>query len=228
LRTSEHQELISYLGRLCAKTISQPDAGLWEVRDGWQEHTFSNLMCWAGLERIERIQQLGYLKDHPLDAKTARLKAEKAIRAAVKDGVLYNGPKDETLDSALSLLSLLRFPDDGLSAKTLNEIRRALAADGPDGAFLYRYLRNDDFGKPHSAFVICSFWVAQGLAAIGKREEARKMLEQVLEAANNLGLYSEHFLPATRSQLGNFPQAYSHVGLINAAFAASPPWNQVL
>jgi GH15 family glucan-1,4-alpha-glucosidase len=76
--------------------------------------------------------------------------------------------------------------------------------------------------------VICSFWVAQGLAAIGKREESRKMLEQILEAANTLGLYSEHFLPATRSQLGNFPQAYSHVGLINAAFAASPPWNQVL
>jgi GH15 family glucan-1,4-alpha-glucosidase len=228
LRTSEHQELISYLGRLCAKTISQPDAGLWEVRDGWQEHTFSNLMCWAGLERIERIQQLGYLKDHPLDAKSGRLKAEKAIRAAAKDGVLRNGPKDDTLDSALSLLPLLRFPDDELSAKTLGEIRRTLAADGPDGAFLYRYLRSDDFGKPHSAFVICSFWIAQGLAAIGKREDARQMLEQILEAANPLGLYSEHFLPATRTQLGNFPQAYSHVGLINAAFAASPPWNQVL
>lgn len=228
LRTFEHQELISYLGRLCAKTISQPDAGLWEVRDGWQEHTFSNLMCWAGLERIERIQKMGYLKSQPLDATAGRQKAEHAIRAAVKEGVLRNGPKDQTLDSALALLPLLRFPDSELGAKTIAEIRKVLGADGKDGAFLYRYLRNDDFGKPHSAFVICSFWVVQGLAALGHREEAERMLNKILPAANSLGLYSEHFLPEMKTQLGNFPQAYSHVGLINAAFAASPPWSQVL
>ncbi len=228
LRTTEHQELMAYLGRRCAKTISQPDAGLWEVRDGWQEHTFSNLMCWAGLERIERIQNLGYLKNFQLNAKEAKERAEKAVMAAIKDGVLRNGPNDDTLDSALALVPLLRFPQEEVSAKTIAEIRRALAANGKDGAFLYRYLRNDDFGTPHSAFVICSFWVAQGLAALGRFEESREMLKKILPAANSLGLYAEHYLAGTNTQLGNFPQAYSHVGLINAAFAASPPWNQVL
>jgi len=228
LRTREHQELLVYLGRLCAKTISQPDAGLWEVRDGWQEHTFSNLMCWAGLERIERIQKMGYCLEFPLDASTERFRAEQAVLRAVKDGYLRNGPQDETLDSALALLPYLRFPGEELGAKTVDQIRRTLAADGEDGAFLYRYLRRDDFGTPHSAFVICSFWVAQSLATLGRREEACAMLEKIGAAANSLGLYSEHYLPGENLQLGNFPQAYSHVGLINAAFAASPPWSEIL
>lgn len=228
LRTREHQELISYLGRQCAATISEPDAGLWEVRDGWQEHTFSNLMCWAGLERLERIQKLGYCKEFPLDASAQRLRAEQAVKRAIKDGYLRNGPTDDTLDSALALLPILRFPGDDVNSKTIEQIRKVLAADGEDGAFLFRYLRKDDFGTPHSAFVICSFWVAQGLAALGRKEEACAMLEKITEAANPLGLYAEHFLKKEKQQLGNFPQAYSHVGLINAAFVASPPWNKIL
>lgn len=228
LRTREHQELMAFLGRLCARTISQPDAGLWEVRDGWQEHTFSNLMCWAGLERIERIQKLGYLRDYPLDAAGARLRAENAIQRAIKDGYLRNGPQDDSLDSALSLLPILRFPQSDVALKTIEQIRRALTADGDEAVFLYRYLRRDDFGTPHSAFVICSFWVAQSLATLGRREEAIRMLERITSAANPLGLFAEHYLPRTNTQFGNFPQAYSHVGMINAAFAASPGWNEVL
>lgn len=228
LRTKEHEELLVYLGRLCAKTISQPDAGLWEVRDGWQEHTFSNLMCWAGLERIERIQKSGYLKDFPLNATNERFRAEQAINRAIKDGYLRNGPSDDTLDSALALLPILRFPREDVALKTIEQIRQVLKADNGDGTFLYRYLRRDDFGTPHSAFVICSFWVAQGLAALGKREEACRMLEQLKSASNSVGLFAEHFLHDRRQQLGNFPQAYSHVGMINAAFAASPPWSAIL
>jgi GH15 family glucan-1,4-alpha-glucosidase len=228
LRTAEHQELMTYLGRRCAMTISEPDAGLWEVRDGWQEHTFSNLMCWAGLERIERIQKLGYCKDLPLNAGAERFRAEMAVLRAVKEGYLRNGPNDDSLDSALALMPLLRFPADEAAAKTIEQIRKTLAADGEDGVFLYRYLRKDDFGTPHSAFVICSFWVAQGLAALGRTEEARVMLGKILEAANPLGLFAEHYQKREKLQLGNFPQAYSHVGLINAAFAASPSWNRVL
>ncbi len=228
LRTREHQELMVYLGRQCARTISEPDAGLWEVRDGWQEHTFSNLMCWAGLDRIERIQKLGYCKEFPLDATAERIRAEQAVRRAIKDGYLRNGPTDDTLDSALALLPILRFPDEAVNVKTIEQIRKVLAADGEDGAFLYRYLRKDDFGTPHSAFVICSFWVAQGLAATGQREQACEMLTKIAEAANPLGLYAEHFLKKEKQQLGNFPQAYSHVGLINSVFAASPPWHEIL
>ena len=228
LRTSEHQDLLAHLGQLCADTISVPDAGLWEVRDGWQEHTFSNLMCWAGLERIARIRKRGYLKDLQFDPEVERDRAEAAVRKAITDGVLYNGPSDLSLDSALALLPVFRFPSPEVAEKTLTALREGLAADRGAGDFLYRYIRTDDFGRPHSAFMICSFWVAQGLAHLGKKEEARALLERLLVAANGLGLYAEHFEPETRRQLGNFPQAYSHVGLINAAFEASPPWSEVL
>ncbi|NJL25799.1 MAG: hypothetical protein HC902_11900 [Calothrix sp. SM1_5_4] len=76
--------------------------------------------------------------------------------------------------------------------------------------------------------MICSFWIAQGLAATGRQEEARSLLASLTTAANPVGLFSEHYLPAKALQLGNFPQAYSHVGMINAAFAASPAWTEVL
>ena len=95
-------------------------------------------------------------------------------------------------------------------------------------SFFYRYVRHDDFGTPEGAFVICSFWIAQALARLGRIPEARTILDQVLDAANPVGLFSEHFIPATNTQCGNFPQAYSHVGLINATFAVSPPWSNVL
>lgn len=228
LRTKEHEDLLAHLGKLCVDTLSVPDAGLWEVRNGWQEHSFSNLMCWAGIERIERIQKRGFLKNLKFDPKVEREKAEKAILNAVKNGVLTNGPTDGTMDSALSLLSVLRFPGQDLAQSTLTEIRKVLAADGKGECFLYRYIRGDDFGKPDSAFVICSFWVAQGLAQLGRKEEARQILTRLLDAANEVGLYSEHFKPAQKRQLGNFPQAYSHVGMINAAFEASPPWSDIL
>ena len=228
LRTKEHQDLLAHLGQLCADTISVPDAGLWEVRDGWQEHTFSNLMCWAGLERIERIRKLGYLQNLPFDAAVERDRAEAAVRRAITDGVLYNGPTDQSLDSALALLPVFRFPAPEVADKTIAALRRGLAADDGAGDFLYRYIRKDDFGRPHSAFMICSFWVAQGLAHLGKLDEARALLERLLAAANGLGLYAEHFEHKAVEQLGNFPQAYSHVGLINAAFQSSPPWSDVL
>ncbi|MGE0527541.1 MAG: glycoside hydrolase family 15 protein [Bdellovibrionales bacterium] len=229
LRGPEHEALLIHLGHLCAKTISQPDAGLWEVRDGWQEHTFSNLMSWAGLERIERIHRLGYLRGMQLNVSAEKVRAEQAVRRAVKDSVLRNGPVDDSLDSALALLPILRFPFPEVPYNTIREIQKVLAVEsGADASFYYRYIRRDDFGRPHSAFVICSFWIAQGLAHLGRKDESVQMLNRVLEAANPLGLYSEHYLPQKRQQLGNFPQAYSHVGLINAAFAASPPWSEVL
>jgi GH15 family glucan-1,4-alpha-glucosidase len=228
LRTREHADLLAHLGEICAKAISVPDAGLWEVRNGWQEHSFSNLMCWAGLERIQRIQQRGFLKELSFDPASECRRAEEDLRRAVHDGVLRNGPKDTSLDSALALAPVFRFPDYELCARTVDEIRRTLSADKGCGTYLYRYLRPDDFGTPHSAFLVCSFWLAQGLSQLGQKSEAREILTQLCGAANPLGLFAEHFKVGARQQLGNFPQAYSHVGMINAAFAASPAWDQVL
>lgn len=230
LRTAEHERLLNHFGRLCAKNISQPDAGLWEIRNGWQEHSFSNLMCWAGLERISRIQKLGYLQKMDFDLASSLKKAELAVRNAIVDGSLRNGPTDPSTDSALLHLTTLRFPDAQAVKGTVYQIAKDLSLSGPAGeqGFLYRYRRKDDFGEPDGAFLICSFWLVQALAKIGDVSRAREIMNYTMTAANTLGLFSEHYHPKTRAQHGNFPQAYSHVGQINAAFAVSSPWEDIL
>jgi GH15 family glucan-1,4-alpha-glucosidase len=225
LRTKEHEELLSNLGVYCARSISQPDAGLWEIRNGWQEHSFSNLMCWAGLERLLHIQKKGYLKNISINIEEELSRAEASVRSAVVAGSLRNGPSDNSFDASLSQLPILRFSDVDLNHATVTSIMESLSA-GP--GFYYRYLRNDDFGKPNSSFVICSFWIVQALARLGRVDEANHVMLNAMTAANSLGLYSEHFLSVEKIQSGNFPQAYSHVGQINAAFAVSPPWDTVL
>ncbi len=231
LRTKEHEELLLSLTELCIKNISKPDAGLWEFRDGWQEHSFSNLMSWAGIDRVTRIKEKGFLK--ALDKSilsTAKTDAERAIISAVKNGSLRNGPKDESSDASLLLLPILRFPDFELCKTTvlhtLEELH--LRFDNEKKGFLYRYVRKDDFGLPNSAFLICSFWLVQALARIGEIQLATEILTNVASAANELGLFSEHYIPGEKRQTGNYPQAYSHVGLINAAFSVSPAWSEIL
>lgn len=228
LRTRDHEGLLESLGKLCVKSIGQPDAGLWEIRNGWQEHTFTNLMSWAGLERLERIQSLGYLKNISIDLASERKRAEIAVERGVREGSVRNGPNDESYDAALSLLAILRFPNKDIVEATVKGICKALAVDRKGEGFYYRYIRNDDFGAPQSAFVVCSFWIAQALGQLGHIREAREILKKATQSANHLGLYSEHFTKEGNVQRGNFPQAYSHVGLINTAFTVSPPWSEIL
>ncbi len=230
LRTKDQEQLVANLARLCDRTIAQPDAGLWEIRNGWQEHSFSNLMCWAGLDRAHRMHKAGFLPSLTLDIDAARARAAQALLNATKEGSLRNGPKDDTYDASLAQAAILGFPNRDVCESTMQSIARALAVQngGKETGFYFRYLRTDDFGRPQSSFVICSFWVVQGLARLGRMAEAQQIMAQVLTGANHLGLFSEHFVPETRTQLGNFPQAYSHVGLINAAFAVSPSWTTVL
>ncbi|MBS1985190.1 MAG: glycoside hydrolase family 15 protein [Bdellovibrionales bacterium] len=230
LRTADLDRLIVQLGKCCAESISQPDAGLWELRDGWREHSFSNLMCWAGLERLQRIRARGFLPHVDFDVGQALRRAEQSIHNATKDNALRNGPSDDSFDSALLQVSTLRFPDDELNRETVRRIHEELRLDAssPRSSFLYRYLRPDDFGRPQSAFLICSFWLVQALAKTGQMLAAEQVMDDLMAAANGLGLFSEHYLPTEQKQSGNFPQAYSHVGQINAAFAVSPRWSEVL
>lgn len=230
LRHRHHEDLLKSLAFYCEDSVSKMDAGLWEVRHKWQEHTFTNLTSWAGLDRISQIQGKGYLKDLKLDVSAAKARAFDAVNSGVLNGSLRNSPTDPSFDSALSLASVLRFPHKDICLKTVQEIQKHLAfgSQGSHPSFFYRYLRHDDFGKPESAFLICSFWVAQSYARLGYIDEGRRILESVVEGANHVGLFSEHYLPTERRQLGNFPQAYSHVGMINAAFAVSPPWSEIL
>ncbi|MEW6687996.1 MAG: glycoside hydrolase family 15 protein, partial [Pseudomonadota bacterium] len=130
----------------------------------------------------------------------------------------------DALDASLLLLAelgLLR-ADDPRFASTVRAVERELRR----GDFVYRYSEPDDFGAPANAFIVCTFWYIDAIAALGRREEARALFEATLGRRNRLGLLSEHIDPASGELWGNFPQTYSMVGLINSATRLSLPWDQ--
>ena len=113
-------------------------------------------------------------------------------------------------------------PDDPRASRHVDAIRASLSVDG---GLLRRYTVQDDFGHMEAAFTVCTFWLVEALALIGRTDEARELFDRLLSLDNGLGLYSEDILPDTLEQSGNFPQTYSHVGLINAAFRLSRRWD---
>lgn len=230
LRHREHEQLLSQLGKLAARSISSPDAGLWEIRNGQQEHTFTNLLCWAGLDRIKSVQNAGYISSPGFNLDEALKRAETSVSHGSIGGILQNGPGDPTLDASLAIAPILRFPNRDICEKTVNAILANLkfSDDAVGKNYFYRYKRSDDFGTPDAPFLVCSFWLVQALASLNRKEEAHEILDSIRLSANSLGLYSEHYSPLKEIQLGNFPQAYSHVGLINSAFSVSPPWESIL
>ena len=132
----------------------------------------------------------------------------------------------EDLDASLLQMVRLRFlpAGDPMLRSTIDAIHKDLSM----GGWLQRYSLNDGFGKPSVAFVICTFWLIEALSAVGRRDEANEFFDRIHGALSHLGLLSEDFDPVEPRMWGNFPQTYSHVGLINAAFAASPQWTEVL
>ncbi len=215
------------LGERAAQLFDQPDAGLWELRGAARVHTFSSLMCWAGCDRLAKIAAHLGLADRAAYWRTqaARLhqvicerswNAKRESFVATMDG--------ETLDASLLRLNELGFlaDDDPRFASTVRAIERELRR----GDFVFRYVEEDDFGKPENAFLVCTFWYINALAALGRRDEARTLFENVLACRNRHGLLAEHIDPQTREQWGNFVQTYSMVGLIGAAIRLSVRWDQ--
>jgi GH15 family glucan-1,4-alpha-glucosidase len=229
-RTSALEVLLGKLANQCIATLGSVDAGVWEFRNAWKIHSFSTLLCWAGLERVERLVRKGSCNFDLEKIHMGMKKAEELIRAATRDGSVRNSADDPSFDASLALLPILRYPDKDLNRKTLYELMDKLGMKEGDEipAFFYRYIKHDDFGTPKTPFLAISFWMASAFAALGDIKVAQTIIEKTLAAENRLGLYSEHFDPRNKIQLGNFPQAYSHVGLINSAFAVSPPWHEIL
>ena len=201
----------------------RPDEGIWEVRSAPRHFVHSKVMAWAGLQRALWLQQR-----HGLQADTARWRqASEQLRAEVlRHGLSTDGRHfvrnygGTTLDANLLLLARTGFidGDSALFRNTVEAVRRALAIDDAPW-LLRRYHQHDPDGLPgeEGAFLICSFWLVDALVASGARDEAEALFAKLLTLQGSHGLLAEEIDPHSGRQLGNLPQAYSHVGLINAA-----------
>jgi GH15 family glucan-1,4-alpha-glucosidase len=199
-----------------------PDMGIWEFRTLLRPYTFSRAMCWAAIDRGAAIaRKFGRASEAARWAEVAeREKAEILTRAFNPELKMFTQALDGTYaDAANLLLPTIGIIDarDPRFLSTLDAYERDLGAAG----LLRRYVNPDDFGATHSAFTICAFWWAEALALAGRLDEAIAVFERVCRFANSLGLFSEDVDPATGQLLGNFPQAYTHVGLVHAACTIS-------
>ena len=208
-------------------TLDAPDAGLWEFRERSRLHSFTVLMHWAGARRaVEVAEALGAeelaVKAREIEGRAAEILETRCWNDEI--GALTQVAGEPQLDAALLLAVHLGFfePDDPRASSHVDAIRAALSVNG---GLLRRYSSRDDFGLPEAAFTVCTFWLVEALAILGRTDEARDLFERLLSLHNGLGLYSEDLLPDTLEQSGNFPQTYSHVGLINAAFRLSRRWD---
>ncbi|HTX62255.1 MAG TPA: glycoside hydrolase family 15 protein, partial [Acidimicrobiales bacterium] len=194
---------------------TRPDAGLWELTDA-RHYTASKVGCWTALDRAARLAAAGQLPDRH----RARWEAERgAVAAWVRSHcwsehkrayVFYAGSDD--LDAAVLLSARIGFDRGERMRSTIDALRRELSR----GALMYRYT---GMVEKEGAFLACSFWLVEALALTGQAEEAASLMTELCALANDVGLFSEEMDPATGAMLGNFPQALTHLALVNAAAA---------
>ena len=209
------------------KTINETDAGLWEFRGKALQHTYTNLFQWAGSAAAARVAE--HFQNHDLIrmAQTLQKRAAANIeKAYLPERKAYaNGVGSKDLDaSTLQLIMMNYLPHNSeVASRQLAALEKDLKVG--KGLF-YRYIHEDDFGKPTNTFLICGFWYAEALACVGRIDEAVEAFEELCQYGNHLGLLSEDINPQTGVQWGNFPQAYSHVGLVNAAYRINNKLNE--
>ncbi|QLG50593.1 glycoside hydrolase family 15 protein [Natrinema halophilum] len=201
----------------------EPDAGIWEMRTDHEQFVYSKLMCWTALDRGIDLAEAADDVDAPLER-------WRTCRAEVREAILDRGfserttsfvrsfGDDDTLDAANLLVSVVGFlpPDDHRVQGTIDATLARLATD--DG-LVRRYEGNDGLPGTGSPFVVSSLWLVTALALSGRTDEAADRFESILEYASPLGLLAEAVDPETGEQRGNYPQAYSHIGLINGALS---------
>jgi GH15 family glucan-1,4-alpha-glucosidase len=201
-----------------SKHWREPDKGIWEFRTENRHFTFSKVLCWVAIDKAIKIsEQFG---------KTSKLERWRKLRKEIKSEIHEKAWNDEVsaftqsyestaLDASVLLMENYGFIDakDPRYVQTVKAIGNELSKDG----LLYRYKNKDDFGEPSSSFTICTFWYINSLFKIGEEKEAKRHFEEMLTYANHLGLFSEDIDFKTKRLLGNFPQAYSHLALIETA-----------
>jgi GH15 family glucan-1,4-alpha-glucosidase len=230
-RAEQTHETLALVERLAQKAVAvagTDDAGIWELRTKWRPQTFSSLMCWAAADRMSKIAaRHAPLREPVYRAAATRIRDEILQKAwSPSQGGLGAAYGSDDIDAALLQIVPLRLLalDDLRVHGTIDAIRKDLM----HGGWLFRYATDDGFGQPSVAFTICTFWMVEALAMVGRKSEARELLARVIGAMPALGLLSEDYETKDGRMWGNFPQAYSHVGLIHAAFAASARWSEVL
>lgn len=207
----------------------EPDAGMWELRTRARVHTSSALMSWAACDRLAKVAHTLGLPDR------VAYWAERAH--TIREAILRESWSEERqafaesfggrdLDASALLMAEVNMidPRDPRFVKTVDALERSLC----DGPYMRRYEAPDDFGKPETAFNICTFWRIDALARIGRKEQAREIFEVMLRSRNHVGMLSEDTHPVTGEMWGNFPQTYSMVGTINAAVRLSASWDNVI
>ena len=204
-----------------AETWDQPDEGIWETRGGRKDFLFSRLQCWVGMDRASRI---AVQRSLPADvyhwrAVRDRIHAqihERGWNEKKKAFVQYYGA--DVLDASLLMMPLVKFisPTDPRWLSTLDGINRELVTD----SLVHRYnpeVSPDGLEGTEGTFSMCSFWFVEAMSRAGRVDDARLLFEKMLTYANHVGLYSEQIGPSAEA-LGNFPQAFTHLALISAAF----------
>ncbi|GIV98112.1 MAG: glycosyl hydrolase [Herpetosiphonaceae bacterium] len=200
----------------------QPDHGIWEMRGPQEHHTFSKIMCWVAVDRgVRLVEHEGWPGDLERWTKTRKAIRESILKHAWNKEI---GSFTQTYNSDLVDASLLMIPAVGFLPahdprvrSTIERIKERLAS----GALVYRYRSNDYLPDDEGAFLLCSFWMVDALIACDRIEEARERFEELLRCSSAHGLLSEEVDPQTGMALGNYPQAFSHIGLINSALNLS-------
>jgi GH15 family glucan-1,4-alpha-glucosidase len=202
-----------------AAVWDEPDHGIWEGRGDPKHYVSSKLMCWVALDRGCRLADRIGDEDRLVRwSKIAdEIRADILERGVSEHGVFRQHYDTDALDASTLLIPLVRFlpPDDERVHKTVNAIAMGLTEDGL--VLRYRVEETDDgLQGEESTFTICSFWLVAALSEIGERDAAREMCERLLPLCSPLGLYAEELDPKTGRHWGNFPQAFTHLALINA------------
>lgn len=231
--TTPHRELlwevVEHLAEEVMRVWRNKDAGIWEYRDMSAHYVFSKLMCWVALDRAAQVaRSMDELeKAKRWHEEAGAIREEILTRGWSEKLQAFVGAYDsDTLDAANLLFAHTGFvrPDDPRYLSTLAAIEKHLVTDG---GLCFRYVNDDDFGTPDSTFSICTFWYVDALRMTGQREKAREVFERMLARANHVGLFSEGIHAKKHYMTGNFPQAYTHVAIINSGMMLSRGWGDM-
>lgn len=212
--------VVRTLSRHVINNWSSPDQSIWEFRSEPKHYTFSKVLCWVALNRASKIARIfkkdDYAKDW--DKKSDDIKQE-ILTEGWNDELgaftqVYNGNNYDASNLLMEHYGFIEASDPRY-VNTVKKTYENLCKNG----LMFRYLNEDDFGKPKTSFLICTFWMIKSLYQIGDKELAVDMFENLLKHSNHLGLFSEGMDIETHRLLGNFPQAYSHLALIDVALA---------